>query len=583
MEACGHRELVIPMKKAILSLLAAAAVLPAHATSYSTWIAAYGLSGGDAAATADPDHDGVPNLMEYALDGLSPVVADANRPSMPRLCFMRRTGVGIGAWEFASYTTPPTNGYNGRWHTALRFVPRSGVEGIRYMPQVSDMGTLRRWFDGRSAIRSEAYPGNVVLSVCLVQGQRHKRMFMRLRVVQDARVGDALSGIAIGGLSAQSLDVSTATALQRVTSASSSSVVTTQDITVTRSVGSTAVTDYMWNWIPNAHNILPVSVTRSSSDNAVITPHPTDPYRWTWVSNGTATLRMATSSAVYTSAVTTSTATGATVDTYLSTTAGSLREHTETAVDALLAGKTASTALAIFSTQDHAGGTYTRNTSCWASGVDLTPISPWNSSGGAHNAGTLISPRHVLFASHYLPAAGSTIRFIKADNTVVTRTITAMQSLSDSQAYYPDLTVGVLNSDVPAGIDYARVLPDTWASYLPTLAVRPVPALSTDQEEKLTVREMTSLSVAPGNRVFFATPADPQRRAFYEDVVAGDSGNPAFLLVNNKLVLVTVWTGGGGGMGTHVAGFRTAVNAAMTALGGGYSLTNVDLTGITSY
>jgi hypothetical protein len=44
------------------------------ATQAANYIASFGLSGTDAVLTADPDHDGIANLMEYAL-GLNPAVA----------------------------------------------------------------------------------------------------------------------------------------------------------------------------------------------------------------------------------------------------------------------------------------------------------------------------------------------------------------------------------------------------------------------------------------------------------------------------------------------------------------------------
>lgn len=43
-------------------------------TPYSTWVAGISWNGGDSTATADPDHDGLSNLMEYALGG-NPVSA----------------------------------------------------------------------------------------------------------------------------------------------------------------------------------------------------------------------------------------------------------------------------------------------------------------------------------------------------------------------------------------------------------------------------------------------------------------------------------------------------------------------------
>ncbi|MGA2243097.1 MAG: glycosyl hydrolase family 28 protein [Verrucomicrobiota bacterium] len=50
--------------------------------SFTSWAAAAGLSGPDAAATADPDADGIVNYVEYAL-GLSPTTSDAG--ALPKL------------------------------------------------------------------------------------------------------------------------------------------------------------------------------------------------------------------------------------------------------------------------------------------------------------------------------------------------------------------------------------------------------------------------------------------------------------------------------------------------------------------
>ncbi len=47
--------------------------------SYEEWIASYGFAGVSAAPDADPDADGLPNLVEYT-GALSPQVADANAP-----------------------------------------------------------------------------------------------------------------------------------------------------------------------------------------------------------------------------------------------------------------------------------------------------------------------------------------------------------------------------------------------------------------------------------------------------------------------------------------------------------------------
>lgn len=77
----------------------------------------------------------------------------------------------------------------------------------------------------------------------------------------------------------------------------------------------------------------------------------------------------------------------------------------------------------IFSVQDHNHKRYIRSDKCWAAPLDLTAISPWNSQGHTRKAGTLISPRHALWARHYSMRVNTTIRFVDKNNNVVDRRI----------------------------------------------------------------------------------------------------------------------------------------------------------------
>lgn len=239
----------------------------------------------------------------------------------------------------------------------------------------------------------------------------------------------------------------------------------------------------------------------------------------------------------------------------------------------------------MFSTQDHTAPTYVRNVNHWATDhvQKLTCCSPWNSDGSFTKAGTLISPRHVVFATHFLPAVSSTIRFIAADNTIVTRTITALESITVTGPLFPDITIGILDSDVPASISFAKVLPDGWESKLPNIESSRLPVVCTDQEEKLLIRQASRIASTQlnGNAVF-TVPSDPSYLTFYENLISGDSGNPCFFIINGDLVLLTVWSTGGGGSGTSVAAFKAEINTIMTNLGGGYQLTEIDLSGFSN-
>lgn len=370
----------------------------------------------------------------------------------------------------------------------------------------------------------------------------------------------------------------------RVVTPSSTEEVQIQDRVYRRDTGQVSVTDFLWPYTIPARGISG-TVTRSTSNAAVIIPDPDDVSRWIWQGNGEATITLAAAgSRTINATVTASTGAESPVETFLRYASDSLRASAISAVDSRLAGKSPATALRLYSTQDHATPAYVRSVNCWAAGLDLTSISPWNSSSGAALGITLVSPRHVLMAAHATIGTGSTVRFVTAGNAVVERTISATQAVSGYAPYYPDLAVGLLNADVPATISFARVLPAAWASKLPS--VSGVPVLCLDGEEKAIVSDLWSISANAGTYGAMANvqpPADAVRLTFHEDKVGGDSGNPAGLVVNGNFVLLTVWTFGGYGAGTSIAYHINGLNAAMTALGGGYQLTEADLSGFATY
>jgi len=289
----------------------------------------------------------------------------------------------------------------------------------------------------------------------------------------------------------------------------------------------------------------------------------------------------------------------------------SLGKHSSDAIDNRLQNKNSTTDKPIFTTRNDSANIYVRNTGCWAADLDLTCISPWNSTGGSQRCGVLISPRHILFAAHFQINTGATIRFVDNNNNVISRTMTnklTHPNYYNPVAFFPDITVGLLNEDVPSSIKFTKILPLSWNNYLPTLNIDndnlfggfTIPCLYSDQEKKALVTELRSLILPesfllpdpgsipwPENGRFTNTlwrqPSKTNRLSFFESIITGDSGSPAFLIINDELVLITVWTFGGAGGGTSLLYFKDNINDIMAILGGGYSLTEIDLSGFTDF
>ena len=364
----------------------------------------------------------------------------------------------------------------------------------------------------------------------------------------------------------------------RTISASSSGVITQNDRILVQTSGSTTITDYQVNvqqLIPGSYN-----VSIYSNNSGVILGSNGGPTA-SGVSAGSTSLVAITSDNFFSSANVVVSGVAGIVNTNFSNYAtNSLAEEASDSVDNRIVGLDASTAKPIFSTQNHNTPSYVRNSGCWVNDLDLTPISPWNSTEGSNRAGILISPRHIIFAAHYQINNGSTVRFVDNNNNIVTRTMVNKLTHPNYTPYYPDLTVGVLDSDVPNTINFVKILPQNWSDYLPSLSnLYRLPCLVLDQEEKALISELRSLSTVAS----FSAPSNPTRLAFFESIITGDSGNPAFLIIDDELVIITVWTFGGAGGGTSILFHKDAINTMMSTLGGGYSLTEINLNGFTTY
>lgn len=255
---------------------------------------------------------------------------------------------------------------------------------------------------------------------------------------------------------------------------------------------------------------------------------------------------------------------------------GSLARQIYDSMIALVGSKTAESK-PIFSLQNHTTPTYVRNTDCWAYPVNLTGISPWNSRGANTRAGTAITPRHTIQAAHYPLVVSDTIRFVAADNTVVTRTVSGVQSIANS-----DIQIALLDSDLPASITPLKFAPANLYSYLPSLELFTIPVFATDYEEKIFIKETcpTCWDNAIKSGTFRDALTEPFSR-LAESIISGDSGNPVCMIVNNAPVIISHWLGPSTGPLYHT--WLTEIASALTTLGGGHTLSTVDLSAFPTY
>lgn len=229
-----------------------------------------------------------------------------------------------------------------------------------------------------------------------------------------------------------------------------------------------------------------------------------------------------------------------------------------------------------FSVQDHTNAIYTPNPDCWAKDFDFSCESPWNSFDGPHRSGTMVSPRHFIHANHYSIPNGTTIRFIATDGAVVDRIVSNTIQIGTT-----DIRLGVLDSDVPTTVSFAKILPDDYIVKMPGLGTTfspYFPIFQLDQEEKIIAAGMVNINT---NDVFTMGAPSALLQTWNEPIVVGDSGNPNLIPVNGEMILLYCFFSSTGGPG--IKNFEADINTAMTALGGGYQLTPANLSSFNSY
>ncbi|GHC67713.1 hypothetical protein [Roseibacillus persicicus] len=188
-----------------------------------------------------------------------------------------------------------------------------------------------------------------------------------------------------------------------------------------------------------------------------------------------------------------------------------------------------------------------RSVSQWNSGwtrrIDFTGVS-WSH----RQAGTAVTPRHLVFAAHYPLKVGTSLTFHDRAGMVVSRKIEKLVSFRNrKEGLRADVAVALLDRALPPSIKTYRLLPPR-EDYSHTLPGCPV--LVTEQGRRVFLHQVRSVSK---NSISFTKNADYPEK-LYKGLITGDSGNPSFLLVGGEPVLIETHTGGGPGSGPFYSG-----------------------------
>ncbi len=165
----------------------------------------------------------------------------------------------------------------------------------------------------------------------------------------------------------------------------------------------------------------------------------------------------------------------------------------------------------------------------WTGGFDFTGVS-WNDPRTA----TAISRRHVVMAAHFARSPSVPLVFHDRDGVAHRRQLTAITPLRG----LGDIAVGKLDSPLPPGIAHYPLARPVDAGYKRAVLV-------TDQAMTVAVHR-----IGPQRGRTVQLGYDPAiDRRYWRNLVHGDSGNPAFIIHDGGLRLLTTFTTGGPGAG----------------------------------
>lgn len=226
--------------------------------------------------------------------------------------------------------------------------------------------------------------------------------------------------------------------------------------------------------------------------------------------------------------------------------------------------------------------------------------------GGYGHPPVLVTARHVFSARHYHAPVGSNVTFMRDDGTLQTATILSAWATGPGTT---DHWIGYLDQEI-TGITPMELMPSNWYEWTKSICYESnigdlaffgrLPIFSKGvwtpnglSSDRVSVTYLTSLGGVVGyaatatTAVGHSMPSDSPDFAWYAQIRGGDSGSPAMMLVNGKLVLLFChWTMGGGRcISAQASNLETQMRVLAAAQGDGvnYVFARADLSGFTKY
>lgn len=175
----------------------------------------------------------------------------------------------------------------------------------------------------------------------------------------------------------------------------------------------------------------------------------------------------------------------------------------------------------------------------WTRNLDFTGVA-WDSS----KTGTLIHPQYLVFASHFQRRIGEEVVFHDRAGIPVRRHIAAKRTIN--RMGDPDVALARLDRPVPDSIAVYPLLPEG-PDYKGLLGAK---ILVTDKERKVHLFWLNRLDAFKSGYLSVGARkglGHELAERWHERLIGGDSGNPSFLIVDGKLLLLSTLRGGGWG------------------------------------